>query len=115
MRRLLLAVLAAAAIPCAAQVLPGHRLPEGPERAVRERSFHIERYKAELAFDMEKEEISGTATVTFSSLRAPLTELSLDAADLAVSKVERDGKPQKFRVDPKDRKLDVTLEPPLAM
>ena len=115
MRRLLLAVLAAAALPCAAQVLPGHRLPEGPERAVRERSFHIERYKAELAFDMEKEEISGTATVTFSSLRAPLTELSLDAADLAVSKVERDGKPQKFRVDSKDRKLDVTLEPPLAM
>ena len=115
MRRLLLAVLAAAALPCPGQVLPGHRLPEGPERLVRERDFHVERYKAELAFDMQKEEIAGTATVTLLSLRSPLSELSLDAADLSVSRVERDGKPAKFTVDPKAWKLAVALDPPLPM
>ena len=57
MRRLLfLATVQACALlagaPAAAQVLPGDRLPEGPERPVRERDFHIQSYKAELAFDM---------------------------------------------------------------
>ncbi|MGE5277614.1 MAG: M1 family aminopeptidase [Acidobacteriota bacterium] len=115
MRRLLVAVLAAAALPCPGQVLPGHRLPEGPERFVRERDFHVERYRAELAFDMEKEQIAGTATLDVVSLRAPLSELSLDAADLSVSGVERDGKPAKFTVDPKAWKLAVALDPPLPM
>jgi aminopeptidase N len=114
-KRLLLALVAMAAVPCAAQVVPGHRLPEGPERFVRERTYHIERYRAELRFDMEKEEIAGTATVTFVSLRAPLSELSLDAADLAVARVERDGKPAAFRIDGAARKLDVTLDPPLPL
>jgi len=115
MRRALFAVLALAALPCAGQVLPGHRLPPGPERAVREQTFHIERYKAELAFDMTKERIAGTATVTFASLRAPLSLLSLDAADLSIAKVEREGRPQKFTVDPKARKLDIVLDPPVPM
>ena len=48
MRRWILAFAAIASLPCAAQVLPGHRLPEGPERAVRERTYHIERYRADL-------------------------------------------------------------------
>ena len=83
----ILAALALSACPAlatnlAAQVAYGHRLPEGPERPVRERSYHIESYKAELAFDMEKETISGTATITFQALRASLATLSLDAADL---------------------------------
>jgi aminopeptidase N len=115
MRRWLLAVAAIAAMPCAAQVLPGHRLPEGPERAVRERTFHIERYRADLRFDMEREEIAGTAAVTFSSLRSPLSELSLDAAGLAVTKVERDGRAAPFRIDAAARRLNVTLDPPVSM
>lgn len=115
MRRALFGVLALATLPCAGQVLPGHRLPEGPERSVRERDFHIEHYKAELAFDMQKEEIAGTATVTLLSLRSPLSELALDAADLSISRVERDGKPAKFTVDPKAWKLAVALDPPLPI
>ena len=115
MRRVLFAFLAIAAVPCAGQVLPGHRLPEGPEHSVRERAFHILRYKAELAFDMEKEKIRGTATITFSSLRAPLTELVLDAADLSVSGVERDGKPLPYTVDAAAWRLAITLDRPLPM
>jgi len=115
-----LAALALSACPAlatnlAAQVAYGHRLPEGPERPVRERSYHIESYKAELAFDMEKETIAGTATITFLALRAPLSTLSLDAADLAVTKVERGGRPQKFSTDADRFKLDVALDPPVAI
>ncbi len=113
-----LAVLALAAWPLqpsCAQVVPGHRLPEGPERPVRERTFHIQSYRAELAFDMAGESIAGTATITFQALRAPLAMLSLDAADLVVSKVERDGKPQKFTTDGTTFKLDVALDPPVGI
>ena len=104
-----LAILALAALPASAQVLPGHRLPEGPERPVRDRAYHIKSYKAELRFDMGKEEIAGVATVTFESLRAPLSELSLDAARLRIEKVERDGKALAFTLDPKAFKLNVAL------
>ncbi|MFY9550112.1 MAG: M1 family metallopeptidase, partial [Thermoanaerobaculia bacterium] len=114
-RALALLALAACPLTAAGQVFPGHRLPEGPERPVRERSFHIKSYKAELRFDMAKETLAGTATVTFVALRSPLSTLSLDAADLAVEKVERDGKPQKFKADPAVFTLDVTLDPPVAM
>ena len=112
-----LAVLALASWPLAsaAQVVPGHRLPEGPERPVRERTFHIQSYKAELAFDMAAASIAGTATVTFQALRAPLATLSLDAADLAVAKVERGGKPQKFTTDAGNFKLDIALDPPVGI
>jgi len=112
-----LAVLALASWPLAsaAQVVPGHRLPEGPERPVRERTFHIQSYKAELAFDMVAASIAGTATVTFQALRAPLATLSLDAADLAVTRVERGGKPQKFTTDGGSSKLDIALDPPVGI
>jgi aminopeptidase N len=112
-----LAALALAACPVAvcAQVAFGHRLPEGPERPVRERTFHAKSYKADLRFDMAAERITGTATVTFEALRAPLATLSLDAADIEVSKVLRDGRPQQFAVDEKAFKLDIRLEPPVGI
>ena len=98
-----------------AQVAFGHRLPEGPDRPVRERSFHIETYKAELAFDMPKETIAGTATLTVQALREPLSTLSLDAADLVVTKVERSGRSQKFTSDGKNFKLEIALDPPVPI
>src|SRR5207245_1477382 len=64
---------------------------------------------------MEKGRLSGTATVTFASLSAPLTELSLDAARLDVQKVERDGRALEFRVDPKTWTLDVALGAPVEL
>ncbi|MGE5413210.1 MAG: M1 family aminopeptidase, partial [Syntrophomonadaceae bacterium] len=116
MRRFAVA-LALALLPfaSAAQVLPGHRLPEGADRPVRDRAYHIEKYVAELSFDMAKEQIAGTATITFTSLRAPLSELSLDAARLDVSRVERDGKPLDFRIDAPRFKLDVVLGTPVPL
>jgi aminopeptidase N len=119
MRRVV-AVLALAVCPVfvtnlAAQVAYGHRLPEGPDRPVRERSFHLENYKAELRFDMAAESIAGVATITFQSLRDSLATLSLDAADIVVTKVERDARPQKFTADSAAFKLDVALDPPVAM
>ena len=110
-----LAILALVALPASAQVLPGHRLPEGPERPVRDRAYHIKSYKAELRFDMAKEEIAGVATVTFESLRAPLTELSLDAARLRIEKVERDGKALAFTLDPKAFRLNIALGEPVVL
>jgi len=107
-------MLLVSAVPAAGQVLPGDRLPEGPERPVRERDFHIKSYKAELGFDMAKQSISGAATVTFVALRSPLSTLSLDAADLAVSGVERDGRPQRFESDAAAYRLNVMLDPPVA-
>ena len=98
-----------------AQVRPGHRLPDGTDHPVRDRSYHIEKYVAELVFDMTQEEIAGTATITFASLRDPLDTLSLDAARLDVSKVERDGKPLDFKVDDRKFKLDVALGAPLPL
>ena len=111
------AALALALWPLAAfaQVLPGHRLPEGTDHPVRDRAFHIEKYLAELSFDMAKEQIAGTATITFTSLRAPLTELSLDAARLEISRVERDGKALEFKVDPGAFKLDIALDAPVPL
>ena len=116
MRRILAALTVfACSLTLSAQVLPGHRLPEGPDRPVRDREYHIEKYVAELSFDMAKEEIAGTATVTFTSLREPLATLSLDAARLDVSRVERDGKPVEFSLDPKAYKLNVALGTPLPL
>jgi aminopeptidase N len=110
-----LALLALAAFPASAQVLPGHRLPEGVDHPVRDRAFHIEKYVAELAFDMAKETIAGTATLTFTSLREPLSELSLDAALLDVKSVERDGHAVAFTIDPKAWKLNIALGAPVAI
>jgi aminopeptidase N len=112
---LALCVCPALAADLAAQVAFGHRLPEGPERPVRERTFHIEAYKADLRFDMAAESIAGTATITFQALREPLSTLSLDAADLDVSKVERSGRPQKFTTSAQDFKLDISLDPPVKI
>ena len=115
MQRAVAILVALAAFPAAAQVIPGHRLPEGQERPVRERTYHVRSYKAELTFDMTAERIAGTATVTFTSLRAPLSDLSLDAALLGVTKVERDGHPLEFTIDPKAWKLNIALGAPVAI
>ena len=95
MRRILV-LLALACSPAAAQVVPGHRLPEGPERPVRDREIHIERYRADLKFDMPREEISGNATIALSSMRSGLSEVALDAAGLDVTAATASGSPAKF-------------------
>ena len=70
------------------EVVPGHRLPSGPERPVREREVDLTEIRADLRFDMEKEEIAGTLRATFTPLRVGTREVVFDAAELEVSSVE---------------------------
>ena len=113
MRRIVV-LLAFVCCAAAAQVVPGHRLPEGPERPVRDREIHIERYRADLKFDMPREEISGNATIALSSMRSGLTEVALDAAGLDVTGATASGSPAKFQVDRTARAVRITLPRPLA-
>ncbi len=108
MRRVL-ALLALVCCPAAGEVLPGHRLPEGSQHAVREREIDILRYRADLAFDLAAGEIRGTATIDLTPMRAGLSSVSLDAAGLEVTGVAIAGSPAKFNVNSKARALEITL------
>ncbi|HEV8232216.1 MAG TPA: M1 family aminopeptidase [Thermoanaerobaculia bacterium] len=108
MRRVLV-FLVLVCCPANAQVVPGHRLPEGPERPARERQFDISKYRADLQFDVAHELISGTAVIDLAALRTGLSTITLDAAGLEVRNVTVAGTPAKFSEDSKARTLDVAL------
>jgi aminopeptidase N len=71
-----------------AQAPPGHRLPGGNPRPVREREVDVEHLDADLAVDLARGEVSGTATMRVRPLRSRLAAFSVDAAGLEVRKVE---------------------------
>ena len=93
MKRLLAAlVLTGALVSTAPGDPPGHRLPDGPQRPLRDRAIDIQHLAAALRVDMARETVAGTAEITFVPLRASLTEVTLDAAPgLDVSSVTLDG------------------------
>jgi aminopeptidase N len=93
MKRLLVAlVLTGALVPAADGDPPGHRLPEGPQRPLRDRAIDIQHLAAALRVDMTRETVEGTVEITFVPLRASLTDVELDAAPgLDVSSVTLDG------------------------
>ena len=89
-------VLAASILVCAATVSadiqPGHRLPDGPQRPLRDRVIDVQRLQAALRVDLTRETVAGTADITFVPLRASVAEVTLDAAPgLEVSSVTLDG------------------------
>jgi aminopeptidase N len=95
--------------PAVAQVVPGHRLPEGSAHPVRERLIDVQHIGAELRIDTEKEEVSGAVTITFVPLRDGLGEVALDAAGLDVAEValvRADGtrEPLTFRTEGRELK-----------
>jgi aminopeptidase N len=96
-----------------AQTPPGHRLPEGSDRAVRERDVDVQHVAAALTFDMGREEVAGTVAVTFVPLRPGLRELAFDAASLDVSRVEIEGGAAP-RYELSGNALRVHLDAPLA-
>lgn len=108
-RAALLALLLLAAAPAVSQVAPGHHLPGGPKRPVRDREIDIQRISAELRFDMQAESLAGTITITYAPLHSGLLAISLDAADLAVAKVEEAGTNRALAFFLRDRKLVITL------
>jgi aminopeptidase N len=102
-----------AASPAPAQIVPGHRLPEGPERPVRERTVDIRHVALDLQFDMEAAAIAGTATITLAPLQDRLEAVVLDAARLDVERVEALPGDRRLEFQVRDRTLSVTLGQPL--
>src|SRR5688500_3059612 len=71
---------------------PGHRLPEGPLRPLRDRAIDVRHVAATLRVDMGRETVAGTADITFVPLRRAIAEVTLDAAPgLDVTSVTLDG------------------------
>ncbi len=96
------------------ELMRGHRLPTGPERAVREREIDVRHLVGDLRLDLGKETVEGTVTVHFAPLRGGLGALSLDAADLDVKDVMLVGASGPLAFVLRDRALKVTLPRPLA-
>lgn len=87
--------------------LPGSRLQYGPDKVVSVE--HIELY---LEPDLQAHTLDGVCTTAVRAYDEPVARLELDAVDLVVSSVTRDGKPLPFAV--RDDKLEVRFDPPLA-
>ncbi len=86
--------------------LPGAALHYGPDKTVT-----VEHIDLQLEPDLEKRTLDGICTTTVRALDEPVDHLELDAVDLAISAVERDGSPQRFEA--RDGKLRVTFAPPI--
>jgi aminopeptidase N len=99
--------------PLRAQAPPGHHLPGGTDRPVRDREIDITDVKADLRFDMDQRSVAGTLTITFTPLRTGLRTFSLDAAELTIDRVEAVQPPGSATGDLEGRKLRVTLPAPV--
>ena len=87
--------------------LPGSRLQYGPDKTVDVE--HIELY---LEPDLEARTLDGVCTTTVRAYDEPVERLELDAVDLAIASVHRDGKVLPFYV--RDDKVELRFDPPLA-
>lgn len=86
--------------------LPGARLQYGPDKTVDVE--HIDLY---LVPDLERRTLDGVCTTTVRPLDQPIERLELDAVDLAIESVQRNGKALPFTI--RDNKLEISLDPPL--
>jgi len=110
---LLAAGLVALAGSSQAQAPPGHHLPDGADRPVREREIDITDIKADLRFDMDQRTIAGTLTITLTPLRTGLRTFSLEAAELTIDRVEAIQPPGNATGNLEGRELRVTLPAPI--
>jgi aminopeptidase N len=78
------------------------RLPEGKPNSIRERSFDILHYKANLNFEIPRGKVFGEATITLTPLKQ-IDSIALDAFHLNISSVrdEKRNVALKFRSAPK--------------
>lgn len=86
--------------------LPGSRLNYAPDKQVE--VLHIDLF---LEPDLERAILEGVCTTTIRALDRAVPTLTLDSVDLEVFEATRQGRPIPFLV--RDRKLDVTFDPPL--
>ncbi|HEX8805987.1 MAG TPA: M1 family aminopeptidase, partial [Candidatus Aquilonibacter sp.] len=87
--------------------LPGARLQYGPDKVVDVE--HIELY---LEPDLEARALAGICTTTVRAYDEPVERLELDAVDLTIASVQREGKALGFSL--RDDKLEVRFDPPLS-
>ena len=87
--------------------LPGSRLRYGPDKVVD--VMHID---LELRPDLEAEALHGICTTTVRALDEPVGRLVLDAVDMQVAWVRRDGTDQPFTAAA--RTLEIRFEPAIA-
>jgi aminopeptidase N len=86
--------------------LPGSRPHYGPDKVVA-----VEHIDLDLSLDLEAETLEGVCTTTVRALDEDVERLALDAIDLDVDAVERDGNPQRFVR--RNGKLDIDFAPPI--
>jgi aminopeptidase N len=87
--------------------LAGSSLRYGPDKLVD--VLHIDLH---LVPDLERATLEGVCTTTVRALDEPVSLLSLDAVDLRIASVERDGKPLNFAH--RGKHLDITFDPAIA-
>jgi aminopeptidase N len=66
--------------------------PDAAEQPPRDRTFRLHHLVLEIAIDDEAKTVSGTATHRLSPINDGLREMTLDAAELTIRRVEADGK-----------------------
>jgi aminopeptidase N len=87
--------------------LPGARLQYGPDKVVEVE--HIDLY---LMPDLERQTLEGACTTTVRAYDEPVEKLVLNAVDMNVSSVERDGQPVSF--DVRDGTIEIRFDPALS-
>ncbi len=79
-----------------------------PEHFPRDRTFDLRHIRLDIALDMEKREVRGSATLLLSSLNDGLREIDLDGEDLHIRKVS-DGEGRSFEFEYDGKRLRVRL------
>ena len=91
--------------------LVAQKLPEGPERRIRDRSYDLQHLRADLTIEPAKGRLTGRASLVLAPL-GPLTTIELDAIGLEVGAVRVNGASTPFRAA--DGKLRIELGSPAA-
>src|SRR3989440_1580902 len=82
-----------------------------PAQYVPDHDYDQRHIALDLRFDWEHEQAVGKATITFAPLRADLSRVEFDAADMTVNSVTlASGAPLKFEADEAHEKLAVSLD-----
>jgi aminopeptidase N len=87
--------------------LPGSSPHYGPDKVVA-----VEQIDLHLVPDLDNERLDGVCTTTVRALDENVARLVLDAVDLNVSRVERDGREQRFAR--RNGKLEIEFDAPIA-
>ena len=74
-------------------------LPESFPHYPRDRKFHVEHVKIELALDFARKKVSGTCSLRLTGIRSGLDSIELDACGMEIETVHFDGMERKVDYD----------------